>query len=284
MPGTTPDSGTLGTPSSAASCAPPTPSTRPPVHRGSFQRHYTGRPGLQRAPNTARPAPPAPVDLGTQPKAPQTARPADLLDSLWQTDATKLGRNVEKMLQVDRGVQELQEQWIGKVSQEHDSLERILGLVGGALSQANTAPDHSFSTGETLQRLDKKVILLRTTLSKAAKERHEVIAAAETQRHSVLANLHHAQAQIGTDSSSAGMELQGVHRQFRTLHTCNQKIIKAAQSQVSAMHAEYQQLEEEFSSCIGDSLTRMASPPGSPGNASTRWERAYEESDDAWES
>jgi len=39
-------------------------------------------------------------------------------------------------------------------------------------------------------------------------------------------------------------DLQTVRLQFRTLHASNRKIIAAAQAQVSAMHDEYQKMEE----------------------------------------
>ena len=47
-------------------------------------------------------------------------------------------------------------------------------------------------------------------------------------------------------------------------------------SQVRGIHDEYQVFEKEFHAAIGDSLTRLASPAGSPeakGSVNLCWER-----------
>merc|ERR1719231_902486 len=93
-----------------------------------------------------------------------------------------------------------------------------------------------------------------------------------------LALLHSSEE--GTLSEDQVSEVRQMQQQVKALHSSNQKIIAAAQEQVAAMHDRYQEFEKMFRACIGDSLTRLASPPGSPvrvhGTVDSVWQRGEE--------
>lgn len=228
-----------------------------------WRHHTTGPSGAQTAREPrARPPPPRTAQEGGPALAVQT---------------------LERMLETDRSVQRMQRRWIAKVNEEQSALQRILSLVIETTGQMNTMRNQPSGVFSARRAMANKAQRMQATLLEASDGRAEVLVAAQSQQESVLQSIYGLLEVLDAGEAPEGEAFAATLReaqvQLRALHGCNTKIIQAAQSQVRAIHDEYQVFEKEFHATVGDSLTRLASPRGAldaERDTDLYWERADE--------
>jgi len=179
-------------------------------------------------------------------------------------EALRLARHtLRRMEDTDGEVQKMQRRWITKCDDEQASLQRILSLIVESAGQMNTKRNQSREQINSRRSMSCKAVSIGETLRVARIGRDEVLEAAQNQHHIIMTSVSVLLDEVESGcipEEELEIEMREISLQVRSLHASNNKIIKAAQHQVKGIHDQYQQFEKEFKACIGDSLTRLASP------------------------